>query len=147
MSGRRTFEGFSIVLPPGWEEVLGDATYSDPDEVPAASFGAPGGGTLQVSPVLLEDVEDTSSGIDDPAPLAIEWGRHRGLAAPLGTASGAAAEGTIATATYRLGSDFVQVWFLTNGQDLIQATYVTSWTAQEVERDAREVAVASLRFA
>jgi hypothetical protein len=147
VSERRTFEGFSIVLPPGWQEQLGDATYSDPDEVPAASFGAPGGGTLQVSPVLLEEDEDTTSGIDDPRALAIEWGRHRGLATPLGAASGAVAGGTIGTATYRLGSDFVQIWFLSNGHDLVQVTYVTSWASQEVERATREAAVASLRFA
>jgi len=145
LGGRRDYDGFSILLPPGWHEINEDATYSDPDEVPAAAFGT-GSGTLHVSLVALEEDDEPTLTRDAARTLALDWGRRRGLAAPLAVAAGAGAKGATATASYRLGGDFVQVWFLTNGHDVIQASYVTGWGAQESERDAREAAVASLRF-
>ena len=54
--GRVAYEGFTITLPPGWGEVLEDATFADTAELPPVTFGAEEGvGTFSV---LLQGAGD-----------------------------------------------------------------------------------------
>ena len=73
--------------------------------------------------------------------------RYNRIAAPLASDTAARREGSIASATYRLSGDFVQVWYLTNGRAVLHASYVCPWADREEEHAAREAIVGSLRFA
>ena len=141
------YDGFTITLPPGWDDILEDATFSDPDQLPPASFARRGGvGTLVVGVPLVAD-EIPSARPDDCAALVRDWGRRRGQREPLAVHLDSDARGGWATGTFRVADDFVQVWFLSNGRALLHASYVCPWGSEQVERDAREAIVASLRFA
>lgn len=145
---RQIFEGFSLVLPEGWFDVLDDSTYGGHDELPPFRFAAPHGrGALLVNSA---DFHPDDHGGAEPAEvlaLAHEWGARRGLGAPLSSSSEGGGEGALATAVYNVRGDFVQLWFLTNGRALVEASYVCPWDEREVEQRDREAIIRSLRFA
>ena len=147
-SSRLRFDGFSLVLPAGWSEMLDEATYTDPEQSPPLVLVADNGaGTLYVStPVLYED---TFVGMttEDAERRALEWGRRRGLPEPVLLQSEPLPDGGArATAVHRVGEQLVQVWFLTNGRDVVHASYVSSWDERDHDRRGREAIVASLRL-
>jgi len=144
---RVAFAGFSLELPEGWNEALEDGTYSDPDEpVPFTFTSSRDVGTLRIT--LPQFDEDTQPGatIDDVEELAFDWGDARGLGAPLAASSRAEEHAAIASAVYRVGDDFVQVWFVSNGALLLAATYACGWALRYEESSEREALVDSLRF-
>jgi hypothetical protein len=147
VSERLVFDGFSLTLPAGWAEVLEDATFSDPDQPPPVAFSSPGGvGTVYVSaPVLNEDdqLRATAEGAES---LALDWGRRRGLPPPLLVGADVGREGARATAVHRVAGEFIQVWVLTDGRDLVEASYVSAWEHQERDRSARDAIVTSIRL-
>ncbi len=140
-------EGFTITLPPGWSELIEDATYSDPEQLPPAAFATEHGpGTFYVTELPLDPDEDPPA---DPAAmeaLARAWGERRGLGAPLACTSERWPHAAVAAASYRVATDFVAVWFLADGDAVLCASYVCPWDAREVERAARETIAASLRI-
>lgn len=145
---RVQYEGFSVVPPAGWTDVLEDATYSDPEQLPPTSFAGPArAGALYVSTPLFDPEDQPGARPSDAEALVDDWARRRGLGAAISAAKDSDAHGGLATAIYRMADDYVQVWFLTNGRAVIQASYVSRWQDHEAERDARESFVSSLRFA
>ena len=145
---RAVFEGFSAVMPDGWTEMLEDATYSDPDQPAAMAFAAPGGtGTMYVSAFSLhEALESLPPAAEHAEALAVDWGRRRGLPPPLLVGCEAEGHAARATAVFRVADDFVQVWAIIHGTELIEATYTSRWEVHERDRAAREALVASLRL-
>lgn len=142
-----TFDGFTITLPDGWATVLEEATYSDPDQLPPCAFAGPAAvGALYVSTPLFDPEDQPGSSPADAEALARGWGIERGQAAPLTCGSGAGPRGGFASATFKLANDFVQVWFLTTGRAVLQASYVCPWEKQGIERTTVEAVVASLRL-
>ncbi len=144
---RVAYEGFSLVLPPGWSEVLEEATYSDPDQLPPMSFAGPARvGAMYVSTPLFAREDQPGARPSDAEELALEYGQRRGVEQPLGLTTDSSPMGGAATAYFRMGDDFVQVWFVTNGRAVLQASYLCPWSARDSEREGREALVASLRF-
>lgn len=142
-------EGFSIALPPGWSELLDEATFSDPDQLPPAAFGAEDGvGTFYVTEVAWdpEATEQPPTDPNDLAALALEWGARRGIQTPLTSASELRPHGAVASATYRIADDFVAVWLVSNGHAVVCASYVCPWPDRDLERADREAIAASLRI-
>jgi len=146
---RQVYEGFSVVLPDGWSDLFDDAGLSEPDEDPPTRFAAERGGPgiVLVTVPLVDPDELPSADAAELEALAQDWGTRRGLAAPITSATQARRDGTMATAAYTLRGQFVQLWFLSNGASLVQASYVCPWNAREEERTSREAVIASLRFA
>lgn len=146
---RHVYEGFSVVLPDGWSDPGGDATFAESDEDPPVRFAAErgGAGMVLVTVPLLDPDELPGADAADVAALAQDWGVRRGLSAPITSATESRRDGTIATAVYALRGQFVQLWFLSNGASLVHASYVCTWDAREEERAPREALVASIRFA
>src|SRR5262245_31000051 len=78
-----SYDGFSVDLPEGWEEIDDDASYSDPTEGDRKMFGRPGHGGVLCIPVLPIDPEGPpSASAEHVESLALAWGRARGLSAP-----------------------------------------------------------------
>jgi len=145
---RHVYDGFSLRLPEGWSDIVDEISFTDPDEFPPLRFNAAGGpGALFVSTPLFPRDKQPGARAADVEELARSWGRRRGLDAPLTCASAPRRDGAMATATYRLGGEFVQLWFLSNGSAVVHASYVCPWTLRDAEQRAREEIAASLRFA
>lgn len=146
---RHVYEGFSVVLPDGWSDLGGDAVFAEPDEDPPTRFAAERGGpgVVLVTTPLVDPDELPSADAAFVEALAQDWGTRRGLTAPLASATQARRDGAMATAAFTLRGQFVQLWFLSNGASLVQASYVCPWSAREEERAPREAVIASLRFA
>jgi hypothetical protein len=139
---RRTYDGFSLVVPEGWVELLEEeGTFSDTTEqLPPVRLGAPrgGAGMMFVS----------AQGMDDPdaEALALDWGTRRGLGAPLSFECRPFHDATLATAVYQLRGEFVRLWYFAQEATVIHASYVCPWDARDDERATREALIASLRF-
>lgn len=144
---RLAFEGFSIDLPNGWSEALDEATYSDTNELPPHAFCTERGpGTFYVALPALEPEEVPAADPAELAALARDWGARRGVDAPLRVAGAAHPAGAVGSADFRVGDDFVAVWFLSDGEGVLCASYVCPWPERDAERDAREHIAASLLF-
>lgn len=143
---RLNLHGFSLDLPPRWSG-LDDVTYSDPSTLPPVALAAEGGtGRLMVAEMLFDDEdEEPGTEIDAMEALARAWGKRRRLE-PLEMDSSKRSDSAIATATYLVRGCFVQVWFLSNGDRVVQASYVCPWTDRDAEQKAREAIVGSLRW-
>jgi hypothetical protein len=145
---RRLFEGFSAVVPEGWRPEVGDATYSDPGAPQPIRFAsARGGGELLVSRSPVDADEQPGADPDELDALVRAWGMRRGMDEPLAFSSRLADGVATASATYRIGDDLVEVWYLSDGASLLEASYVCAWSARDEGRPAREALVGSIRFA
>ena len=144
---RTELDTFSMWLAPGWTEAEEEATYSDPAEGSRTAFSRRGGkGALHVSllPIRLDDPPSESP--EHVEALARRWGRARGIAAPLAVTWQRREDGVLAFAEYRLADEYVAVWYLSNGEATLHASYSSGWGAREEERAAREAMIASLTF-
>lgn len=143
------FDGYAVTLPEGWSDVLEEGTYSDPDRPPPITFAKHEGiGVLYVTAIHYEDEDDAPAATTQAMEHeALEWGRRRGMQTPLAAASEARRDVVQASASYRVGDDFVQVWYVGNGGALLlEASYVCPWSARDDERLGRDMLVGSLRF-
>lgn len=139
------FDGFSCEIPLGWGEIEAESTFSDPLESERRSFGRKGGsGVLHLSILGVDPETPPRSSRDHVGALARTWGRARGLRAPMSIASQMRQDGALAWAEYKLAGDYVSVWYLTNGEATIHASYVCSWPERDEDRAAREAIIASL---
>jgi hypothetical protein len=142
---RTVFDYFSMHLPLGWRELAEDTTYSDPMEGDRKTFGRPGGPSVMFVSLLHTDPEKPPVITrDDALALARAWGRARGLSGPLSDAAEVREDGVLAAAEYRLAGDYVAVYYLSNGEATLHASFITSWKTRHEERDARDVMISSL---
>jgi hypothetical protein len=147
--GRSAFEGFSGVVPEGWKASRDEVTYSEAGLHAPMRFHSPGRlGVLRVSVPWLDPDEQPGADPEELDGMVREWGLRRGVDEPLTCASGLqGVQGGLAraAASYRIGGDFVEVWFISDGTTLIKGSYVCKWDERDVDRAAREALVGSLR--
>lgn len=144
---RTAFDTFSMSLAAGWAELAYDPTYSDPTEGSRTAFGRPGSsGVLHVSLLPIDPDDPPSDAVEDVEALARGWGRARGLTAPLSVATERREDGVLAGAEYRLAGDYVAVWYLSNGEATLHASYLCAWQARDEDRAARDEMIRSLTF-
>lgn len=145
---RRAFDGFTAVVPEGWSAAVDDETYSEPSERLATRFApATGGGAVLVNLPVLDPDEQPGADEVELESLAREWGMRRGMTEPLSLSTETVQGLARASASYRIGDDLVEVWFLSDGTVLVTATYVCRWTDRDRHRAAREALVGSVRIA
>ncbi|MDC0749939.1 MULTISPECIES: hypothetical protein [Polyangium] len=143
---RLNLDGYSLDLPPEWSG-LEDVTYSDPSTLPPVALAAEGGtGRLMVAEMLFDDDDEQPGGEpEELEALARAWGKRRRLE-PLEMGTHERPDGVVATATYLVRGCFVQIWFLSNGDRVVQASYVCPWDERDNEEADREAIVRSLRW-
>ena len=147
------FGSYTVTLPAGWSDSIEEeGVYSNPNHLPPIVFSARAAGTLHVQILVIrsegEDADEVSEEADpaDVQALARDWGLRRGLRGPERCEMIEREDASVGTATYKLHRNFMQVWFLSNGSDLVHASYRCPWDRREEEREAREAIIASIRF-
>jgi hypothetical protein len=144
---RRAFEGFSAIVPEGWSAVIDEATYSDAGaQLPTRFAPLRGGGELIVSAPSLHPDDQPGADADELEALAREWGMRRGVDEPLAVSTETRQGAARASAWYRIGDELVEVWLVSDGTALLQATYVCPWGDRDLDRAAREALIGSLRL-
>jgi hypothetical protein len=142
---RLTLEGYAISFPDGWAAVLEESSYSDPDQTPPHAFARRDGtGTLYVGVPLVESGEAPRPVIEEVVAAALRWGARRGYERPLAYGSALLRAAAMATALFRIDDELVQVWILSNGRTVVQASYVCPWDERDRERADRERIVRSV---
>lgn len=143
---RTAFDGFTAVVPEGWKASREEATYSEGAEHAPIRFRAPDRrGTLRVQVPWIDADEQPGADPEELELMAREWGVRRGVDEPLACATELQSGLARAFASYRIGEDLVEVWYLSDGTTMIQASYVCRWEARDVDRGARMALVGSLR--
>jgi hypothetical protein len=144
---RRSFKGFTAVVPEGWSAVLDEGTYSEPGAPSARRFfPAGGGGAVVVSVPALHPDEQPGADPAELESLAREWGMRRGIDEPLSVTTEKHQGSARASASYRIGDDLVEVWFVSDGTVLLTATHVCPFRDRDRHRAAREALIGSLRL-
>lgn len=144
--GHSRFEGFSAMVPEGWKASRDEVTYSEAGVHAPMRFTSPGRrGVLRVSVPWLDADEQPGADPDELDALAREWGLRRGIDEPLACHAEVAGGLARAAASYRIGEDYVAVWFISDGATLIKASYVCKWDERDGDHAAREAMVGSLR--
>ena len=62
---------------------------------------------------------------------------RRGVDEPLAVSTEIRQGAARASAWYRIGDELVEVWFVSDGAALLQATYVCPWVDRDLDRPAR----------
>jgi hypothetical protein len=144
---RHAFDRFSAILPDGWAHAVGEAAHSDGGaRLPTRFVFGHGGGELTVSAPRLSPDDQPGADADELESLARAWGMRRGVDEPLAVATELRRGVARASATYRIGDDLVEVWFISDGTALLEATYVCPWAGRDRGRAAREALVGSIAF-
>ncbi len=124
------FEGFSVVVPEGWKAGRDEVIVLRGRHVRADALHlARPPRVLRVSIPWLDADEQPGADPDELDALAREWGLRRGIDAPLACVTELRDGLARADASYRIGEDFVEVWFISDSATLIKASYVRKWTS------------------
>ncbi|HEX7901416.1 MAG TPA: hypothetical protein VF950_26895 [Planctomycetota bacterium] len=132
-----TFGGVRLAVPPDWEDV------TDTVSVPNAPFTlakmTEDVGVLQFSVGLYESGERPHAGVKQLEELLSEFAFQKEFGDPLWRRTHKGNPTSNASAAFRVGKDYVQVWYVSDGSNIALVTYLCSWKerdAQAVERDA-----------
>jgi hypothetical protein len=145
---RVEFDGFSAVVPEGWIFILDEGTFSEgaAAEQPTRFARPRSRGELLVTKARLHPDDQPGTDADELEALAREWGMRRGVDEPLAVTQEVREGQARASATYRIGGELIEVWFISDGTALLKATYVCPWADRDKDRAAREALIGSLRI-
>jgi len=135
--------GFTVSVPDGWRDV----TDSLEQEACPFTLAVPddGVGALQFSPAIYRGGRTPSPTVGDLAAMLFEFAEKQGFDHPI--AHDTFSNGLIgATASFQSGGDFIAVWYVSDGKNIMLVTYVCDWSCKDVEANAREAIVRSIRF-
>ncbi len=136
------FHGLTFDLPQGWLDVTDDLEAASPPTLARED----GVGAIQFSVGRYAGGADPRIGPDDVLGLLREFCTRNGIRGSPDLIGNSALIGALASSTVR--EDFVAVWQLSNGRDVVLMTYLCDAAAVGRERellDAQRIAL-SLQF-
>ena len=136
--------GVSLTVPPDWHDITGDLENPDAPYTLADPDG--GVGALQFSFANHEGGAQPLPSESDLMALAREFGQQQALGTP--SAETIFSESSLrgAGVSFHSGEEFIRVWYVSDGQNISQVTYVCEWGRQEAELPICEDIVRSMRF-
>ena len=100
---------------------------------------------MQFSPAIYRTGAIPSPSIEDLAALVLEFAASKDLGNALST--NAVSNGVLgAAAEFHAGDDFIVVWYVSDGRNIMLATYVCDWDSKHIEALQREAIVRSIQF-
>jgi hypothetical protein len=143
MPKRLRYKGFSIAVPDNWSDITESLEKED---VPLTiADGTVGVGALQISSAFYRSGAEPRITSDDLSSMLDEFGEARGLNwmqrwterhGPVLQVGGEAAR----------DDDYVAIWYLSNGKDVLFVTYTCEWERRLEEFKAYTAAVRSVEF-
>ncbi len=103
---------------------------------PSRFVGACGGELIVSLPPLHPD-DQPGADADELEALARDWEMRRGVNEPLAVATETREGTALASASYHIGADLVEVWFVSDGAAMLKATYVCPWGDRDHDHGAR----------
>jgi len=133
----------SLTVAEGWEEIT--ATVDSPDSPLTIADPNSGVGALQFSPAIYKAGVLPNVTSQDLFEMLSQFAASRGLESPFDQA--AYPGDTFAVGeSFRIGTDFVRVWYCSDGKNIVLVTYVCDWSQKDSEAEQREMAIRSIRF-
>jgi hypothetical protein len=140
---RLSFRGFSLLVREGWHDVTDE--FEGPDVPYTISNTDLDIGVLQFSCALYRGgkvpnatTETLCDFLDD---FAAKQRWKNGFERQIYSGTN-----LLVGESFCDGSYFVRVWYISDGSNFILATYVSQWDLRHIEREEREMIVASIRF-
>lgn len=143
MMRRKRCPGFTALVPDNWRDV----TDSLKGEECPFTLAVPDGGVgaLQFSPALYRSGPVPSPTTYDLAAMLMEFAEKQRLGQPFESVT--FVDGLIgAMAKFHAGDDFIAIWYVSDGENIMLVTYVCDWTSKDVEIDVCQAIVESIRF-
>src|SRR5437868_5708727 len=137
------YPGFCVAVANGWDDIT--ATLEEADPPITIADPVSGVGALQLSPAIYESGRLPGITPESLSEMLEEFASSEGFDEPfdrIGCTGEVAMEG----ASFRAGEDFIRVWYVSDGTNVILITYVCEWEQREVEASEREMIVHSIRF-
>lgn len=133
---------FTIELPENWDDVSGEMDEDGPLTVARLEVGC---GALQMSSAVYKSGAIPRVTLAEVKELQANFATSRNLAAPFDSSQFENAL-VISAASYRMGDDFVRVWYATDRVNIAFITYVCEWRYRNDEVSTCESIVKTLRF-
>lgn len=135
-----SFGRFSVVAAEGWKEITDEL----PDGFPLTLADPHNGvGAMQFSVATVKGGAQPQVSMQDLESLLEDYTRVQGFECSHGRRLYDAAVFGIGR-SFRSGTDFVRVWYLSDGSTVILVTYVCDWSKRTSEEHVRECIVRSL---
>ena len=133
---------FTVRFSDGWGDITDEVESIDPPWTLAKLDGV---GALQFSVATYNDGQ-----APDPSPEILlsmlrDFASSHGLG-DLGDIVTEQAELRIAAASFRLGDDFIRVWYASDGRNFAKATYTCVWGVHQTELPDCERMIKTLRM-
>ena len=136
MNKKVQFAGLTIIIPDGWFDVTEDLPAGSPSTLAKTD----GIGALQFSTAKYHSGSRPNIQIQDLRDLLEEFGDSHGLGDPATIKEGAG-KNPFVTADFPIEGQFLRIWHVTNGCDLVLVSYVTQEPqSQQLETELHEAA-------
>jgi hypothetical protein len=137
------FGSFRMSAADEWEDIT--ASLDDRDAPFTVARSKRGVGAIQFSPAIYRGGPTPSLSPKELGTMLAEFGNRRHLGEPFDNVPFSGSVFGIGS-SFRSGNEFVRVWYLSDGQNVMLATYVCDWSKRFDESEDREEIVRSVRF-
>jgi hypothetical protein len=137
-----SFPGFHVQTSDDWRDVTDSL---DAPNKPFTLAKPDGVGAMQFSPALYRGGRRPAPSKEDLLSLALDMGQRLGLGDALETNT---FQNSLvgAAASYHSAGGFVRIWYLSDGENIMFATYACDWDCREEEISECEEIIKSLKF-
>jgi hypothetical protein len=136
------FPRFTIARPPGWSDITNSLHGERPFTVANEAHGV---GAMQFSPALYKAGAVPRVCLSDLVVMLDDFARQHEF--PKGFDNSTRdAPLLMAAESFDSGDDFIRVWYVSDGLNVMLVTYVCDWANRYVEAEAVEDIVQSIQF-
>ncbi len=135
--------GVSVSIPENWDDIT---DFVDHDAPPwTLADPRDGRGVVQFSTALFRRGSQPDVRVEDLAELLDEFAVERNLEDAFDRESVVDAVSRVG-ASFASFDDFIRAWYLSDGRNVVLATYACSWEDREHEAREREAVIRSVRL-
>jgi hypothetical protein len=133
----------SFSVPEGWDDIT--ATLETPGSPLTVANPDSGVGALQFSPAIYKEGTFPHLTIHDIVEMLSQFASSHGLESPFDRSSYLGETFSVGE-SFHSGTDFVRVWYCSDGKNVVLVTYVCDWSQKDREAEEREMTIRSIRF-
>lgn len=136
------FPGFCLRIPIGWDDL---SDYESDDTPFTIADPENGVGAIQITPAVFRAGKAPDISIEDLASMLCDFAMAQGLgtAKPVRVVNDSM---LVVRAEFLCADDFIVVWYVSDGTNILLITYVCQAEVQALEREVSESIVRSVKF-